>query len=53
MSKLSKRKSPVLVGKRIPTAYEIQKNMTLTAKQVAENTPDEIKNKNIKYLVKR
>ena len=53
MSKLSKRKSIVLVGNRIDTTYERQRNITLTAKEVAENTPDEIKNTNIKYLLKR
>lgn len=53
MSKLSKRKSIVLIGNRIDTTYERLKNITLTAKKVAENTPDEIKNKNIKYLLKR
>ena len=44
MSKLSKRKSIVLVGNRIDTAYERQKNIVLTAKEVAERTPEEIKN---------
>lgn len=53
MSKLSKRKSIVLVGNRIDTTYERLKNITLIAKEVAENTPDEIKNTNIKYLLKR
>ena len=53
MSKLSKRKSPVLVGKRIPTAYEIQKETTLKAKEVAERTSEEIKYKNIRYDIKR
>ena len=53
MSKLSKRKSIVLVGNRIDTTYERQRNITLTAKEVAEKTPDEIKNKNIKYDLKR
>lgn len=53
MSKLSKRKSIVLIGNRIDTTYERQKIITLTAKEVANNTPDEIKNKNIKYLIKR
>ena len=53
MSKLSKRKSIVLVGNRIDTTYERLKNITLTAKEVAENTPDEIKFGKIKYLLKR
>jgi hypothetical protein len=55
MSKLSKRKSPVLVGKRIPTAYEIQKETTLKAKEVLEKTKemDHIKNKPVKYDIKR
>ena len=53
MSKLSKRKSIVLVGNRIDTAYEIQKNVVLTAKEVAERTPEEIKNKPIRYDIKR
>jgi hypothetical protein len=52
MSKLSKRKTIVTVGKRIPTAYEIQKDNRLKAIEVANNTPDEIKNKKIKYLLK-
>lgn len=53
MSKLSKRKSIVLVGNRIDTTYERLKNITLTAKEVAENTPDEIKFCKIKYDLKR
>ena len=53
MSKLSKRKSIALVGNRIDTAYERQKNVVLTAKEVAERTPEEIKNKNIRYDIKR
>jgi hypothetical protein len=52
MSKLSKRKTIVMVGKRIPTAYEIQKDNRLKAIEVASNTPDEIKNKKIRYLLK-
>ena len=52
MSKLSKRKTIVAVGKRIPTAYEIQKDSRLKAIEVANNTPDKIKNKKIKYLLK-
>jgi len=52
MSKLSKRKSIVMVGKKIPTAYEIQKDNRLKAIEVANNTPDEIKNKKIRYLLK-
>lgn len=53
MSKLSKRKSIVLVGNRIDTTYERQRNITLTAKEVAENTPDEIKFGKIKYDLKK
>ena len=55
MQKLSKRKSPVLVGKRIPTAYEIQKETTLKAKEVLEKTKEmeHIKNKPVKYDIKR
>lgn len=55
MSKLSKRKSIVLVGKRIPTAYEIQKETTLKAKEVLEKTKemDHIKNKPVRYDIKR
>ena len=51
MSKLSKRKSIVLVGKRIDTAYEIQKETTLKAKEVLEKTKEmnHIKNKPIRY----
>jgi hypothetical protein len=41
-----------MVGKRIPTAYEIQKDSRLKAIEVANNTPDEIKNKKIRYLLK-
>jgi hypothetical protein len=52
MSKISKRKSTVLVGNRIDTAYEMQKNNRLQALKTAENTPDEIKNSNVKFLVK-
>lgn len=55
MSKLSKRKSIVLVGKRIPTTYEIQKETTLKAKEVLEKTKemDHIKNKPVRYDIKR
>ncbi len=55
MSKLSKRKSIVLVGKRIPTAYEIQKETTLKAKEVLEQLKEmnHIKNKPVKYDIKR
>ncbi len=55
MSKLSKRKSIVLVGKRIPTAYEIQKETTLKAKEVLDKTKEmnHIKNKPVKYDIKR
>lgn len=54
MSKLSKRKSIVLVGNRIDTTYERQRNITLTAKEVAEKSKDlpHLKNKPIKYLLK-
>jgi hypothetical protein len=52
MSKLSKRKSPVLVGKRIPTAYEIQKDSRLKAIEVAEKTDPKLKEV-IKYDLKR
>jgi hypothetical protein len=52
MSKLSKRKTIVAVGKRCPNAYEMQKENRLKAIEVANNTPDEIKNKKIKYLLK-
>ena len=55
MSKLSKRKSIVLVGKRIPTNYEIQKETTLKAKEVLEQVKEmeHIKNKPIRYDIKR
>lgn len=55
MSKLSKRKSIVLVGKRIPTAYEIQKETTLKAKEVLDKTKEmnHIKNKPVRYDIKR
>jgi hypothetical protein len=55
MSKLSKRKSIVLVGKRIPTAYEIQKETTLKAKEVLDKAKemDHIKNKPVRYDIKR
>lgn len=54
MSKLSKRKTIVLVGNRIDTTYELQRNITLTAKEVAEKAKDlpHLKNKPIKYLLK-
>jgi hypothetical protein len=51
MGKLSKRKTIVTVGKRIPTAYEIQKDNRLKAIEVANNTPEEIK-KPTKYDLK-
>ena len=55
MSKLSKRKSIVLVGKRIPTAYEIQKETTLKAKEVLDQVKEmnHIKNKPVRYDIKR
>ena len=55
MSKLSKRKSSVLVGKRIPTTYEIQKETTLKAKEVLEKVKEmeHIKNKPVRYDIKR
>jgi hypothetical protein len=55
VSKLSKRKSIVLVGKRIPTSYEIQKETTLKAKEVLEKTKEmnHIKNKHVRYDIKR
>lgn len=54
MSKLTKRKSPVLVGKRISTNYEIQKESTQKAKEVLERVKkmEHIKNKPIKKLLK-
>ena len=52
MSKLSKRKTIVLVGNRIDTTYERQKNNREQAIQIANNTPDEIK-KPTKYDLKR
>jgi hypothetical protein len=52
MSKLTKRKTIVEVGKRCPTNYEINKSNRDKAIEVAKNTPDEIKNKKIKYLLK-
>lgn len=54
MSKLSKRKSIVMVGKRIPTAYEIQKENTSKAKEILEQVKqmEHIKSKPIKYLLK-
>ena len=33
-------------------AYEMQNQNRLQALNVAENTPEEIKNKNVKYLLK-
>lgn len=55
MSRLNKRKSIVLVGKRIPTAYEIQKETTLKAKEVLEQVKEmnHIKNKPVRYDIKR
>jgi GTPase SAR1 family protein len=52
MSKLSKRKTIVLVGNRIDTTYERQKNNREQAIEIANNTPDEIK-KPTKYDLKR
>jgi hypothetical protein len=55
MSKLNKRKSIVVVGKRIPTAYEIQKETTLKAKEVLDQVKEmnHIKNKPVRYDIKR
>ena len=55
VSKLSKRKIIVLIGKRIQTAYEIQKETTLKAKEVLEKTKEmeHIKNKPVRYDIKR
>ncbi len=52
MGKHKPRKTIVAVGKRIPTAYEIQKDNRIKAIEVAENTPEEIK-KPTKYDLKR
>jgi hypothetical protein len=52
MSKLTKRKSVVEVENRCPNHYEIQKENRQKAIEIAENTPDEIKNKKIRYLLK-
>ena len=52
MSKSSKRKTIVAVGKRIPTAYEIQKDNRLKAIEVANNTDQKLKEV-IKYDLKR
>ena len=52
MSKLSKRKSIVLVGNRIDTTYERTKTNREQALENANNTSDEIKNNNIQFLVK-
>jgi hypothetical protein len=54
MSKLSKRKSIVAVGKRCPNAYEMQKENTSKAKEVLEQVKqmEHIKSKPIKYLLK-
>ena len=55
MSKLSKRKSPVVVGNQIDTAYEIQKETTLKAKEVLEKVKvmKHIINKPVRYDIKR
>jgi hypothetical protein len=52
MGKQKPRKTIVAVGKRLFTNYEIQKDNRLKAIEVAESTPEEIKNKNIRYLLK-
>ena len=52
MSKLSKRKTIVLVGNRIDTTYERQKNNRDQAIEIAKNTPDKIKQPT-KYDLKR
>jgi hypothetical protein len=52
MSKSSKRKTIVAVGKRIATAYEIQKDSRLKAIEVAEKTDQKLKEV-IKYDLKR
>jgi hypothetical protein len=51
MSKLSKRKTIVTVGKRIPTAYEIQKDSRLKDIEVENNTDQKLKEV-IKYDLK-
>ncbi len=51
MSKLMKRKSIVLVGKRAPTHYEIQQENKKEALEVSEKTPEEIKNKKNKIFI--
>lgn len=54
MSKLKKRKSPVLFGSRISTIYEIQKESTQKAKEVLERVKqmEHIKNKPIRKILK-
>ncbi len=52
MSKLSNRKSIVMVGKRCPNAYEMQKDNRLKAIELANNTDPKLKEV-IKYDLKR
>ena len=52
MSKLKKLKKIDTFKPRLETIYETQNEQREQAIEVAKNCPDEIKNKNIRYLLK-
>ena len=52
MSKLKKLKDIDKYSPRVESVYESVKNNREQALEVAKNTPDEIKNKKIRYLLK-
>lgn len=52
MSKLKKLKDIDNYKPRVESVYEAVKNIREQALEVAKNTPDEIKNKRTKYLLK-
>ena len=53
MSKLTKRKSIVLVGNRIDTTYERTKSIREQALELSKTDFPHLKDKPIKYLLKR
>lgn len=53
MSKLTKRKTIVEVGKRCPTNYEIVKSNREKALELSKNDYPHLKDKPIKYDLKR
>lgn len=53
MSKITKRKSSVLVGNRIDTTYERTKSVRDQAIELSKTDFPHLKDKPIKYLLKR